>query len=318
MARSRKRILLSLLLIVPWPVAWSVYGWNGKSAQATREPTALKMESKDGMVRLPGGTFAMGSPYPDDEDARPVHRVRVSPFWLDATPVTNAEFSEFVEETGFVTTAERNGEGLVFDFEVGNWRNVAGATWKTPLGPDSSIIVRGDYPVVQITWYDAAAYAKWAGKRLPTEAEMEYASRGGLNDCEYPWGRELQPEETFYRANYWQGLFPTADLGLDGFRNVGPTKSFAPNRFGLFDMAGNVWQWCSDWYSHQYYGHSAREDPKGHYEGEFRVRRGGSWLSTAHLRNSLRVFHRNYAPPSESTNHTGFRCAMDIEKKLLR
>lgn len=294
-----------MIALVPWPVAWGV---QQAPVQPLAQTKRLSLESRGGMLRLPGGLFAMGSSEQRDEDARPAHPVVIGPFWLDAAPVTNKQFAVFVEETQFFTSAERRGESLVFDDSVGTWRMTPGADWRHPEAPESSILGKDNYLVVQVSWYDAVAFADWAGKRLPTEAEIEYASRAGLDDCDYPWGRSLELHGTC-QANYWQGLFPQSDEGADGFRGLSPVRQFLPNRFGLYDMAGNCWQWCADWYATDYYGRSPAENPPGPAAGEVRVRRGGCWLSTAHARSALRVCHRNYAPPGESTNHTGFRCA---------
>lgn len=250
----------------------------------------------------------MGSEQPHDHDARPLHRVLIESFWLDAAPVTNAQFAAFIAATQTTTSAERRGKSLVFDGSVGTWREVSAANWRHPTGPESSLIGRDDYPAVQVSWYDAVAYAEWAGKRLPTEAEMEYSARGGLAECLYPWGRTLQPGGTF-QANYWQGTFPKHDDGADGFRGLGPVGQYPPNRFALYDMAGNCWQWCADWYASDYYGHSPAKNPGGPATGQDRARRGGCWTSTASAGSGLRVWQRDYAPPGQSTNHTGFRCA---------
>ena len=312
MSRRRKKIWWAILVLPPLPVAWGVQQWRPAPVDPSSSIELLALETRDGMVRLPGGEFAMGSSQAHDEDARPVHPVRIDSFWLDAIPVTNRQFAAFVAATQFVTSAERQGESLVFDRSVGTWLQVTGASWQYPQGPEhSSLAEKEDCPVVQVSWYDAVAYADWAGKRLPTEAEMEYAARGGLSDCPYPWGRELQMAGQ-HQANYWQGLFPQRDEGADGFRSLAPVAQFLPNRFALYDMAGNAWQWCADWYAEDYYGSSPAENPPGPAAGKFRVRRGGSWLSTAHLRSALRSSHHHSAPPGETTNTTGFRCAKDV------
>ena len=308
--RSHKRIWWALLALLPWPVAWGMQQLRSTPQKRSPQIKPLPMQTQGNMVRIPAGRFAMGSSQSSDEDARPVHQVRISAFWIDVALVTNRDFEKFVNATGFQTSAERQGNSLVFDLAEGNWLQVSGANWKHPQGPDSSLAGKDNYPVVQVSWYDAVAYADWAGKRLPTEAEMEYAARGGLDDCAYPWGRTLQLAGQ-YQTNYWQGSFPQHDTGADGFRGLAPIRQFMPNRFALYDMAGNTWQWCADWYDEDYYGKSPSDNPRGPQTGKMRVRRGGCWHSTEHLHN-LWVSHRNYAPPGESTSHTSFRCAQDI------
>lgn len=252
----------------------------------------------------------MGSPAADTPDARPPHAVDVAPFWLDVTPVTVGQFAAFVEATGYTTTAERRGYGLVFDGAARLWRSVAGADWRHPSGPQSAIAGRDAWPVVQVSWYDAMAYARWAGKRLPTEAEYEYAARGGLHDCDFPWGRELL-EGRRHWANAWQGRFPDFDLARDHYAGLAPACGFPANRYGLFDMLGNVYCWCSDWYDSEYYVQAPREAPAGPETGVRKVQRGGSWLSAPN-HEPLAVWRRRAAYPEATTNHVGFRCASDL------
>lgn len=314
---GRRRTLLILLLLLPLPVAWGIQHWQDDPPPVYKPIQPLEFETRGGMVLLPSGQFSMGSSDPHLVDARPAHEVFLESFWIDVAPVTNREFTRFVDETGFETSAEKNGKSLVFEQLTGSWIEVAGANWRYPQGPESSIAGKYDYPVVHVSWYDAVAYATWANKRLPTEAELEYASRGGLDDSAYPWGRELMPGG-LYHANYWQGTFPSEDLSTDGFRGLGPVKQFYPNRFGLYDMVGNAWQWCADWYAEDYYGYSDRQNPQGPEQGNYRVRRGGSWLSLARTDSTLQVDHRGYAPPGESTDHTSFRCVRDPREKLVK
>jgi formylglycine-generating enzyme required for sulfatase activity len=269
----------------------------------------LALLREDSMVRIPAGSFLMGSPGAESPDAWPQHRVAIETFWLDVTPVTNAQFREFIESSGYTTTAEQRGRSLVFDVRLRAWQSLAGADWRRPHGPDSSIAGRESWPVVQVSWFDAMAYARWAGKRLPTEAEYEYAGRGGLVDCRFPWGRELIGDGTYW-TNSWQGRFPHFDLTRDAFAGISPVDAFPENRYGLADMLGNVYGWCADWYEADYYGHSPRENPAGPAAGEQKVQRGGSWLSTEN-HEPLAIWHRRAADPTESTNHTGFRCARD-------
>ncbi len=265
----------------------------------------------NGMVQLSGGTFLMGTPRSSPDDQRPVHRVVVKPFWIDTTHVTNREFAEFVADTNYRTTAEERGWSLLFNREKGNWQQVADVSWRHPTGPDSSLAGKDDFPVVHVSWHDAVTYANWAQKRLPTEAEYEFAARGGLSDAQFPWGRELSPEREF-QANYWQGKFPLTNLTQDGYFEVAPTKSFTANPYGLYDMAGNVACWCGDWYAADAYGRSTVGNTTGPQTGTERVLRGGSWASTAEKSDGLHVGDRAHAVPSETSSCIGFRCVRDI------
>ena len=260
------------------------------------------------MVFIQGGTYWMGrgeafctsaSCCNAGKDAVPVHEVEIDGFWMDRNAVTNAQFERFVKETHYVTVAEKPMAQLppgsfVFDPpdrvpDFSNhmiwWDFRKGADWRHPQGPASNITDRMDYPVVQVCWDDAVAYAKWAGKRLPTEAEWEYAARGGLDRKRYVWGDEQSPGGK-WQANIWQGEFPVRDTGEDGFRGTAPVGSFPPNKYGLNDMSGNVWQWCATGYRPDYYQNSPRKNPQGP-DSSFdpgepgvskRVQRGGSYL----------------------------------------
>ncbi len=270
-------------------------------------PETRQLES-EGMVLIPGGGFRMGNNLSRAASERPQHDVKVSSFWMDAQEVTVAQFAEFNKATGYVTTAQRKGQAWVFVPGRKQWVQTQGADWQHPLGPHSTTVGFESLPVTQVSWHDAAAYAAWAGKRLPTEAEWEYAARGGLFDADYPWGREEKPDEA-YQANYWQGWFPDQDLGRDGFRGLAPVKSYPPNRFGLYDMAGNVWEWCADWYAPDAYQSAAAVDPTGPREGTRRVQRGGSWLCAENASAGLRVWTRGREAPDTCHNHVGFRCA---------
>ncbi len=310
----QRQLLLTALVLLPGSIALGIWQRSPSADQETAQlPTPIPLESAAGMIRLPRGSFVMGSPLASnrDVDARPLHRVRLQAFWLDTTPVTNRQFQRFVERTAYETEAERRGSSLIFDRKLSEWREVVGVNWQHPDEPDGSLVGKENYPVVHVTWQDAATYAAWANKRLPTEAEFEYAARGGLSDCTYPWGRQLTLEGRPL-ANGWQGHYPQEDLGQDGFRGTSPVGTFPPNRFGLVDMAGNVWNWCADWYAADYYGASLADNPRGPTVGTQRVRRGGSWLSATNYGGALRVDVRDHAPPGESTNHTGFRCARNV------
>ncbi|HLW65100.1 MAG TPA: formylglycine-generating enzyme family protein [Gemmataceae bacterium] len=295
----------------------------------------------EGMVWIPGGVFWMGS---DDgpEDERPRHRVHVSGFWMDRTEVTNAQFGKFVEATSYITVAERQPDPKKYpDADPKNlvpgsavfvppngpvdlngppvwWQYVPGANWRHPDGPSSTISGKANHPVVQICWEDAVEYCKWAKRRLPTEAEWEFAARGGLDRCEYCWGNEKHPGGKFM-ANTWQGRFPAKNTGDDGFLTTAPVGSFPPNGYGLVDMAGNAWEWCSDWYDPNYYSRSPRDNPKGpdagagarDFDEASRVRRGGSFLCADNYCRRYLPSARDCNPPDSSANHTGFRCARD-------
>ena len=229
--------------------------------------------------------------------------VNITNFRIDAFEVTNAKFAQFIVATRYETTAEQVGHSHVYDRNQGEWLTVKGANWRHPGGPDTSIAGRELHPVVHVTWYDATAYAHWSGKRLPTEAEWEYAARGGLFDAQYPWGREILRDGS-YQNNFWQ---PPASTG-DGFLELAPVGSFAPNPFGVYDISGNAWEWCADGYDEGYYQRSAKTDPQGPQKATLRIRRGGSWLSIDGPGSGIQVATRNYAPPGRSSNHMGFRC----------
>jgi len=310
-------------------------------------------DAVDGMVWIPGGEFSMGCDDPRGKpfgggdpmpDTRPIHRVIVDPFWMDRTEVTNDQFAAFVAATGYVTVAEKAplaadfpgappenlvAGSIVFTPPEGPvpldnhyvwWRYVAGADWRHPAGPETSIEGRGGDPVVQIAWADAEAYAEWAGKRLPTEAEWEFAARGGLAGATYPWGDEFRPDGKAM-ANTWQGRFPLENSAEDGFTAVAPAASFPPNAYGLHDMSGNVWEWCADWYRPDTYRRDAAagrpvRDPRGpdtsHDPQEpgqaKRVLRGGSYLCTDQYCSRYIVGTRGKGEMSSGANHIGFRC----------
>ncbi len=309
--------------------------------------------STAGMVLIEGGSFDMGGDNKQaDPDEYPKHRVKVSSFYIDVTEVTNAQFRKFVDATGYVTTAEKKPDweemkktmapgtpkppdsvlvaaSLVFKPSKGPvdlrnagqwWSWVKGANWRHPQGPGSDIRGKDNYPVVQVSWDDAMAYCKWAGKRLPTEAEWEYAARGGLINNIYPWGNE--PVNTGKaKANSWDGKFPYLNTSKDGFTRVAPVKSFAANGYGLYDMAGNVWEWCSDLYNYDYYkgltdkqsvdpqGPATSYDPQEPYTQK-RSLRGGSFLCNDSYCSGYRAARRMKSTHDTSLEHTGFRCVM--------
>jgi len=276
------------------------------------------------MLLLPGGEFLMGTDdaigYPADGEG-PVHSVSLRPFWIDPFAVTNARFDAFVRASGYVTDAEHFGWSVVFagllpdDFPETRgvaatpwWRQVEGADWRHPEGPQSDIDDRLVHPVVHVSWRDATAYCGWAGLRLPTEAEWEYAARGGLEQKRYPWGDNLTPGGA-HRCNIWQGEFPRHNTRDDGYYGIAPVDSFAPHGFGLYNMVGNAWEWCRDWFSPIYYRHSPPDDPAGPTEGTHRVIRGGSYLCHESYCFRYRVAARSASTPDSSTGNTGFRVA---------
>jgi formylglycine-generating enzyme required for sulfatase activity len=307
-----------------------------------------------GMVKIPGGDYQMGAADKDGRpDEYPQHAVHVDGFYMDATEVTNAMFMQFVKATGYVTTAEQapDWEELKKQLPPGTpkpadsllvaaslvftppskpvalndvsqwWQWVKGANWKHPEGPGSSIQGKDNYPVVQVSWNDAMAYAKWAGKRLPTEAEWEWAARAGLTNQPFTWGSE-PVEKGQPKANIWQGHFPDRNTATDGYARIAPVKSFAANAYGLYDIAGNVWEWCSDWYRSDYYAQAGTKksvNPKGpasSYDPQEpavpkRVVRGGSFLCHASYCASYRVSARMKTSPDTGLEHTGFRCVKE-------
>jgi len=278
---------------------------SGKTAPVKQPVDALSQE----MVRLPGGRFRMGSDRSTYASEKPEHDVRVRPFWIDRHEVTRESFARFVEATGHRTTAERQGWAPVFNPKTDNWDSLPEANWRRPRGPEGRPSEALD-PVTQVSWEDAQAFARWAGKRLPTEAEWEYAARGGLARASFPWGNELMPDGK-YVSNYWQGPFPTKNSGADGFRGPAYVGSYPPNAFGLYDMSGNVWEWCSDWFSQSYYRKSPSENPPGPDQGNERVQRGGSWFCSPDSMPGYMVYSRMSAPPAAMYPHVGFRCARD-------
>jgi formylglycine-generating enzyme required for sulfatase activity len=319
------------------------------------DPKKDKLVSKEGMVFIPGGNFDMGG---DNEEARsdefPKHQVTVSSFWMDIAEVTNSQFKKFVDATGYTTTAERKIDwdeisimlppdtpkphdsllspaSLVFkEVSTSNlndyskwWSLVKGANWKQPFGPGSDIIGKENFPVVHVSWEDANAYCEWSGKRLPTEAEFEFASRAGKINSVYTWGNE-KVDNGVLKANTWDGEFPKKNTIKDKFYYAAPVKSFKPNNYGLYDLAGNVWEWCSDWYHANYYSMLPKQgsvDPIGpdsSYDpvepfSEKKVIRGGSFLCNDSYCSGYRNAARMKTTPDSSSLHTGFRTVVSAD-----
>ena len=310
----------------------------------------------DGMVWIPGGVFVMGNNHgPPDESPR--HAVSVDGFWMEATEVTNAQFAEFVDATDYVTLPEtkpelrslKNGSdfqqlaileemnqpGSICSLPITSrdeidergayswWQYVPGANWRHPKGPDSDISERMDHPVVHVSWPDVQEYCKWAGRALPTEAQWEYAARGGHAARVYPWGNTRQPDSKWL-LNIWQGEFPIEDTGEDGYTTTAPVASFPPNDFGLYDMSGNVWEWCEDYYRADYYLDSPLHDPVGPADSLDpqephiikRVQRGGSFMCSEQYCIGYRVASRMKGEEDTGAFHTGFRCV--VTPALLR
>ena len=261
-----------------------------------------------GMVLIKGGKFKMGTDDGMPFEA-PVHNVTVRSFLIDEHEVTVAEFTEFVKATGYKTEAEEFGSSGAFNIHTGKWQMTSGANWRHPEGSDST--TQPQEPVVQVSWNDAAAYAKWVGKRLPTEAEWEFAARGGLEGKRYAWGNDLRPNGKPL-ANWWQGIFPANNTVEDGFLMRAPVESFAPNGYGLYDVAGNAWEWCSDWYGDDYYALSPDTEPSGPVAGEERVIRGGSWMCAENFCTNYRVAARSHSTPETGLNNLGFRCVKGL------
>jgi sulfatase modifying factor 1 len=311
--------------------------------------TAPETRDRSDMVFIPGGTFRMGSDKHYPEEA-PVHSVTVGAFWIDRTPVTNREFRKFVNATHYVTFAEippdpkdypgalphmLKAGSLVFNppnhpVDTRDWSQwwefKFGANWRRPYGPGSSISGREDHPVVHISYRDAEAYAKWVNKDLPTEAEFEFAARGGLDGAEYAWGEELTPGNR-HMANLWQGVFPCENLALDGYMHTSPVTAFPPNGYGVYDLIGNVWEWTSDWFSPKHEANMPKaccipENPRGGPEEASydtclpniriprKVLKGGSHLCAPNYCRRYRPAARHAEPIDTSTSHVGFRCVV--------
>ena len=320
---------LHLCGAIAWAVLASGCGSESESGHA-RNGSCLAAPAPEALI--PGGTFNFGANARHREEG-PTIAVKIAPFAIDATEVTNDQFAKFVAATNYVTQAEKAPDpkdypgvprealkpsSVVFvgiegakDGDGAVWRLVEGANWRQPSGPGSTIVGKGDHPVVQVSWQDAAAYASWAGRALPTEAEWEYAARGGLIDQPYVWGDE-HPTKAAPRANHWQGLFPLVDEADDGYKaQSAPVGCFAPNGYGLYDMAGNVWEWTGDWYKPNVIGNggppqSAAFDPREPGQAKH-VIKGGSFLCADNYCVRYRPAAREAGPPDTGSSHIGFR-----------
>jgi formylglycine-generating enzyme required for sulfatase activity len=362
--RFRPALLSALLpavalgLLPARPVSGAESSKTSKFLPTAENKTPPPGPAPKGMVWIPGGEFSMGSDAADDslchrpglsQDAQPIHRVYVDGFWMDQTEVTNAEFEKFVAATGYKTIAEIAPtreqfptaplENLVAGSPVFTptpgpvdlnnfllwWRYEKGADWRHPEGPQSNLEGRANYPVVHVAYPDAVAYAKWAGKRLPTEAEWEFAARGGLTGQRYAWGDELKPGGK-WMANIYEGTFPVKDTGADGFAGLAAVGKFPANGYGLHDIAGNAWEWVSDWYRPDTYarrklvgglprnpqGPDASYDPDEPSEKK-RVHRGGSFLCSDQYCTRYMVGTRGKGEESTASNHVGFRCVIPVK-----
>lgn len=280
------------------------------------------------MIDLPGGTFLMGTDYVEafaNDGEGPVRAVTLNPFRIDRFPVTNARFGRFIEETDYRTEAEHFGWSFVFWAHIPRsrvnelvedtvaaapwWCKVRGAAWVSPEGPGSSIHGREQHPVVHVSWNDAQAYCRWSGQRLPTEAEWEYAARGGLEQKLYPWGDQLRPKGE-HRCNIWQGEFPGHDSAEDGYAGTCPVDAFPTNGYGVYSITGNTWEWCADWFDPAFHAAADRTNPQGPPAGGARVMKGGSFLCHKSYCNRYRVAARSSNTPDSSTANIGFRCAL--------
>jgi len=303
---------------------------RGSEASALDESNPLpaaREGAPDPLVTVPGGLYRIGDEsawsYPGDGEG-PEHEVELSPFRIGRTAVTNRQFLAFVQATGWRTDAEQYEWSFVFggllpdDFPATRgvegapwWRQVMGADWCHPEGPQSDVADRGDHPAVHVSWNDGQAYCAWAGARLPTEAEWEVAARGGLEGHPFPWGDQLEPDGS-HQMNVFQGEFPGGDTGADGYAGTAPVDAFNPNGYGLYNVCGNVWEWCSDWLGLEYYRTAPLRAPEGPTTGALRVQRGGSYLCHASYCRRYRVSARFGSAPDSSSSNVGLRVAADV------
>jgi formylglycine-generating enzyme len=296
------------------------------SRRASAERLRVTSGSSADMIQLDGGRFLMGTEaqegFPADGEG-PVREVTLDAFYMDTYPVTNRQFSDFVRAAGYRTEAERFGWSFVFHTHVPRelvedrvrgvtwWCKVLGACWRRPEGPDSNIDSRQEHPVTHVSWNDAIEYCRWAGKRLPTEAEWEFAARGGLEQKTYPWGDELTPGGR-HLCNIWQGDFPNVDTAEDGYSATAPVNTYPPNGYGFYTITGNAWEWCSDWFHPAYHVTATRSNPLGPQDGVAKVMKGGSYLCHKSYCNRYRVAARTSNTADSSTTNISFRCVRDL------
>jgi formylglycine-generating enzyme len=341
-------------ILIKWATIL-VFIYTLTCCQNTQPNAVVIQQPRDGMVHIPGGVLNMGGDNAQaDQNEYPKHKVAVNNFWMDQTEVTNAQFAAFVEATNYQTLAERpiiweemaktlppntpkppdallqpgalvfvkTAKAVALNDVSSWWQWTLGANWRHPLGPKSEITDKMSHPVVQIAWDDAVAYASWAGKRLPTEAEWEWAARGGSDQTIYPWGNTATDVQNKPQANYWQGMFPVENTLIDGFEGTAPVGQYLANGYGLYDMPGNVWEWCSDWFDYGFYskpeaskanttGPYKSYNPSNPYQSE-KIIRGGSFLCNESYCSGYRNARRMGSSPDTGLNHTGFRCVKDI------
>ncbi|XP_072276543.1 formylglycine-generating enzyme isoform X2 [Pyxicephalus adspersus] len=338
-ARTAALLAAVVLLVSPWSVGADCGCGSTSREGGTPEDhiphqnTAFKYsreanEQRDGMVLLPSGVFTMGTDNPGipPDGEGPARQVHIASFYMDVYEVSNAEFEKFVEAIHYTTEAENYGDSFVFEGLLSEeikskihqavaaapwWLPVKRANWRHPEGPDSDISDRMDHPVVHVSWNDAFAYCTWAGKRLPTEAEWEYACRGGLENRLFPWGNVLEPKGQHY-ANVWQGNFPNTNTGEDGYVKTSPVKAFPANGYGLYNMVGNVWEWTADWWTTQHSPDQAH-NPKGPSFGKDKVKKGGSYMCHKSYCYRYRCAARSQNTLESSASNLGFRCAADAK-----
>ena len=298
--------------------------------QTPSDKVAMKDIPLDGdtvaseQIEIPGGRGFLGTdnPYHDIDEESPLRQNKQKPFLMDAHAVTNSQFSEFVDETGYVTEAEKLGDSFVFAgflpqdtpftqalHDVPWWRMVKGASWRVPFGPEVKELPKANHPVVHASWHDAMAYANWSGGRLPLEAEWEHAARGGLGDVMFPWGNDAPNDQDYFPCNIWQGRFPTQNTAKDGYIGTAPVDAYKPNKYGLFNMVGNVWEWTAQ----DFKVRSMKKSAKATHAGKegFKIVKGGSFLCHISYCYRYRIAARTVNSPDSATSHTGFRLVYD-------